>query len=325
MPDEVETEHAILRTVLYSDLFDYPLTPAEIAHYLIEVPGDPVRVQACLDAPLWLGQLITRVDGYVTLRGREDLVRRRKERSRCSSRLWRKARFFVRILSCMPFVRMICVTGALSMDNSGRRDDVDVMLVTAPNRVWVARVFSLVAVYAGRMAGNTLCPNYLLSEKVLSLERRSLYTAHEFAQMVPLYGFEIYRRMRAANRWVDEFLPNAVRPVKWLPEHRPGLFGRVVKRALERLLEGEWGDRLEAWEMRRKLRKFRARLTCSGGAAILSRDQVKGHFDDHGERVIRAFQRKLEEFHLAGCDCQSAFDHQVTMAPGQTTRDLVSW
>ena len=32
-------ERALLRTLLYSDLFDYPLTPAEAAHYLIGQPG----------------------------------------------------------------------------------------------------------------------------------------------------------------------------------------------------------------------------------------------------------------------------------------------
>ncbi len=29
-------EQAVLKTVLYSDLFDYALTPDELAHYLIE-------------------------------------------------------------------------------------------------------------------------------------------------------------------------------------------------------------------------------------------------------------------------------------------------
>ena len=324
MPDEAATERAILRTVLYSDLFDYPLTPVEIAHYLIEVRAEPLRIIARLDASSWLARWITRVDGYVAVKGREDIVQRRKDRARQSRRLWRKARLFVRFLSCVPFVRMIGVTGALSMDNSAERDDVDVMIVAAPGRVWLARALALSLVVAGRVTGNTLCPNFILSEGTLCLERRSLYIAHEFAQMVPLYGFEVYERMREVNRWVDEFLPNATRPLRPLPDRPPGPVGSVIKRGLERLLGGGMGDRLEKWEMTRKLHKFETELAHSDGAAILSKDQVKGHFNDHGERVHQAFQRRLEEFRLAGRECGSSGDLQGTTVLGGSAHDQAS-
>ncbi len=41
-------ERAILHTLLYSDLFDFPLTPDEVAHYLIGVPSTADEVRACL-------------------------------------------------------------------------------------------------------------------------------------------------------------------------------------------------------------------------------------------------------------------------------------
>ncbi len=297
--DPAATERAILKTILYSDLFDYPLTLDEIAHYLMGLSIDSTKIRAILDAPAWLDGRIARVDGFVAVRGREDLVRRRRERARCSKRLWRRAHFFARILSCLPFVRMVGVTGALSMDNCHEGDDVDVLIVTAAKRVWLARALALLIVRAGRLGRNTLCPNYLLSEDVLSLEQRNLYIAHEFAQMVPLYGFKTYQRMRAANRWVESILPNADRPFRSRPEHQQGIIGRTLKRWLEHLLSGRLGDRLENWEMRRKLRKFQDKILRSSGGAILSKDQVKGHFEDHGEQIGRAYQSRLEEFGLA--------------------------
>ncbi len=295
------TERAILETVLYSDLFDYPLTPSEIAYFLIGVSSDPRKVQARLSAPTWLNGRITFAGGFVTVRGRERLVERRRKRAESSGRLWRRARVFARVLSCLPFVRMIGVTGALAMDNSDERDDVDVLIVTAPNRVWIARALSLLVVYAGRLGRNTLCPNYVLSETVLRLQRRGLYIAHEFVQMVPLYGFDVYERMRTSNRWVEEYLPNATRPLRPVQEHRPGPAGRGVKYLLELVLRGSLGDRIEAWEMKRKLRKFGRLVELSRGAAVLTRDQVKGHFEDHGEQVERAFRRRLELVCPEGC------------------------
>lgn len=287
-----------MKTVLYSDLFDYPLTPEEIAHYLIGVETNSEEVRARLADPVWLDGQIRRVDGYITLAGREEIVRKRQARARFSNRIWRRAHLFVRLLSCVPFVRMVGVTGALSMDNSNEGDDVDVIIVTAPNRVWLVRAISLLLVYAGRLGRSTLCPNYLLSEEVLPLSRRSMYIAHEFVQMVPLYGFSVYARMRAANRWVEEVLPNARRPFHPRPERCPGMIGRSLKKLMERMLSRGLGDRLERWEMRRKLHKFQTRLSHSSGA-ILTKDQVKGHFEDHGEYINRTYEIRLNQFSLA--------------------------
>jgi hypothetical protein len=291
-------ERAILKTILYSDLFDYALTPAEIAHYLIKVPGSAETVQASLAAPVWLDGQLARVDGYVTVRGHESLVERRHERARSSDRLWQHARRFIRVLACLPFVRMVGVTGALAMDNSTDGDDIDAMIVTAPNRVWLARAFSVMLVYVGKLFGDTLCPNHVISENVLALENRTLFVAHEFVQMVPVYGLAVYGCMRAANPWIEAMLPNATRPYHAEPEHQPGLIGCALKRLGEWLLSGRIGDRLEEWEMRRKIRKFQPQLGQPDSDAILDRDHVKGHFEDYGAPALRLYRRRLADFGL---------------------------
>ena len=289
-------ERAILQTLLYSDLFDYPLTPEEVAHYLIGVTSTADEVRACLARTRCLADRIIEIDGYLALRGREALIARRLERAATSDRLWRRARRFVRVLRAVPFVRMIAITGALSMNNSGADDDIDVLIVTAPDRVWLTRAFAVALVYAGKLGGDTLCPNYVISERALVLERHTLFVAHEFVQMVPVYGRVVYDRMCAANCWLQTILPNAGRPVWSEPDQRPGLIGRGVKRVAERMLSGRLGDSLEAWEMRRKLRKFQRKLGRPDCGAILDRDHVKGHFDDYGGPVMRLYAERLAQF-----------------------------
>ncbi len=291
-------EQAILKTVLYSDLFDYPLTSDEIAHYLIEVPADAASVCDRLRDPIWLDGQIAQVDRFITARGRESLVARRLDRRSSSDRLWKRARRFVRILAALPFVRMVGITGALAMDNSAANDDIDVMIVTAAHRVWLTRALSVALVYLGKILGDTLCPNYMISENALLLETRTLFAAHEFMQMVPLYGLDIYTRMRQLNNWIDLLLPNARSPLRSEPEVRSRLIGRTVKRISEWLLSGSIGDRLEAWEMNRKLKKFQSKLHQPDGDAILDQDHVKGHFKDYGAPVTRLYESKLREFQL---------------------------
>ncbi|MBZ5497277.1 MAG: hypothetical protein LAP85_12815 [Acidobacteriia bacterium] len=293
----VQAERAILKTVLYSDLFDYALTIGEVVHYLAETAGCREQVEAILASPHGLNGQIVQVDGYFTMPGREDLVNRRRARNLTSRRLWRMARLYGKLLSCLPFVRMVAVTGALAMDNSDEHDDVDVLIVTAPARVWLARAFAVLIVYAGKLTATRLCPNFVLSEGALSLEPRTVYVAHEFVQMVPLSGFAVYQRMRAANLWVRHYLPNAEHPLHHEPEYHPGFIPRSFKHVAEWLLSGRLGDRLEAWEMRRKIRKFTA-LSAVGGSVVFNRHQVKGHFDDHGTLVSAEYQCRLEENNL---------------------------
>ncbi len=296
-PEREQIERAILKTVLYSDLFDYALTPAEVAHYLVGTVSDEGQIREILCAPHWLDGQIRQLDGYVTMRGRESLVNRRRLRARSSHGLWRLARSYAKALSRMPFVRMVAVTGALAMDNSDSHDDVDILLVTAPGRVWLARAFAILVVRAGWLSSARLCPNYVLSQEVLSIEPQSIYVAHEFVQMVPMYGLDIYRRLKAANPWAGQFLPNATKPLREEPECRPGWISQRLKNVGERLLGGSLGDWLEAWEMRRKISKFIA-LRTTPGSVIFNRDQVKGHFDDHGARISALYQSLLERFRV---------------------------
>jgi hypothetical protein len=254
-------------------------------------------VRGCLAHSRYLAGRLIEQDGYLALRGREDLIARRLDRAVASDRLWRRARRFVRVLRLLPFVRMIAITGALSMNNSAAGDDIDVLIVTAPDRVWLTRGLAIALVYAGRLCGDTLCPNYVISERALALDTHTLFVAHEFAQMAPVYGHTIYDRMCAANNWVQTLLPNAARTA-YEATDQPGAIGRLFKRSLERLLGGRLGDALETWEMRRKIRKFQHKFGRRGTAAVLDHDHVKGHFDDYGAPVMHRYTERLAQFEL---------------------------
>jgi hypothetical protein len=131
---------------------------------------------------------------------------------------------------------------------------------------------------------------------VLALERHTLFVAHEFAQMVPVYGLHFYDRMRAANLWIQHWLPNTSQPLWGASEEAPGRIERGFKRLLEKTLSGRLGTALESWEMRRKIRKFQGRLGQPGGDALLDRDHVKGHFEDYGGPVMRLYAERLGQF-----------------------------
>jgi hypothetical protein len=294
-----EPDAAILRTLLYADVFDYPLTLAEIHHYLIAAPAArlpaPETIDAALRSSPWLAARVTRVNGYVALRDRAAIGALRDERRRHSAGLWKHARRWGYWLGCLPFVRMVAVTGALAVDNSPPGDDIDFLLVTTPGRVWLARALAVAVVRLARWRGVGLCPNYVLAQTALAQTQRNLYAAHDLQQMVPLVGRAVYEAMQAANAWSRDYLPHACGPLRREPELQPRGWGARLQHWGERVLGGRLGDALERWERRRKLRKFAAAAGQAGTAAELDDDHVKGHFRDNGRPILAEYENRLAQ------------------------------
>lgn len=63
-------ESAILRTLLYADIFDCPLTEAELHHFLIGYPADLPTLRAALYGSARLARYLERCDEFWLLRGR---------------------------------------------------------------------------------------------------------------------------------------------------------------------------------------------------------------------------------------------------------------
>lgn len=234
MPKPSAVQEAILRTLCYADIFDYPLTAREIFSYLIWQSSETPPSQETLDQFLhrdWAS--LSRVDGYVVLPGREKLVALRQKRRSWSRKKRRIAERVGKWLRQIPWVKLVALTGTLAMENANANDDIDLMLVTAANRLWATRLVALPLISlvakrrkppdrrqmesASQLAGNrrwkdAICLNLLLDETALSLpqRQRNLYTAHEIAQVKVLWSRDnTDQKFRSQNSWTSQYLPNS--------------------------------------------------------------------------------------------------------------------
>jgi len=293
-------EHAIFRTVLYGDVFDFPMTAREIHHFLIdEQPASCEAVERTIAGSMALASALICVDGYFACAGRESIVALRKEREQVVARMWPQALRYGRWLSRLPFVRMVGLTGALAIRNAYDGDDIDYMLITVPGRVWMARALAIGIVRAARLQGVIVCPNYVVADDALEQSRRDLFIAHELAQMIPLYGHDLYWRLRQTNPWAEAHLPNAGAALYATDEQSLGRGWETIKRVGEAALGGRLGNALETWEHQRKVRRFAKKMRQQQEhAAQIDRTQVKGHFSDHGSRILRKYQARLRQHGL---------------------------
>jgi hypothetical protein len=284
---------AILHTIVYADLFDYPLRVNEIHRYLIGYPASLAMVEKRLQQDSQLAERLTSQPPFWLLRGREHLAGLRREREAFSQVLWQRAKRYARLVAAVPFVRMVSVTGSLAMNNViSPRDDIDLMIVTAGNRVWLARGLVILIVHLARRSGVEICPNYVVAENHLELDESSLFAAHELAQLVPLYGSAMYHRLLKCNAWMIDYLPNA-QPHRAVPSALAPASCRA-QRWMESVLGGHLGDAVERWERERKMPRLRQIAERKGGTGtIFAPDLCKGHVDDHANAVRQRFAQRL--------------------------------
>ncbi len=296
-------QRAIVLTLLYSDLFDYPLTEEELRRYLPVRCPEPEVWAAALEA--LLGHWVSRTDGYFSLAGREPIVERRRERQSQGSRLWGWATRYATWMAWVPFVRMVGVCGSLAAGNATANADVDMFLVTAPRRLWTVQVWAMTLRRLASCVGVRVCPNYFLTLDSLEVEPHTLYTAREVAQVVPLRGAETYTRFRAANPWVYGLLPNVEHDTdraQAATESRPG-----ATRGIEWVLAGRVGDWLDRALYQMLLPYYRRRRAPEGWrrahlvrAYRPDRQTVVG--GGYGPAVERAFRQRVADwFGSAAC------------------------
>ncbi|MCI0708961.1 MAG: hypothetical protein L0154_02255 [Chloroflexi bacterium] len=294
-------EKAVLWTLLYADVFDFPMTKREIHHFLVDTVASMDDVERALEH---LNEHIicqtVEDQMYFAIRNRAQTVfASRQQRQLAAPQLWKKAMRYGAIMGFIPFVRMVSLTGALAMHNpSSEEDDIDYLLIIRPGRVWTARLFAVILVRVSKVFGVTLCPNYVLSEDTLTQRRQDIFIAHEIAQMCAISGHEVYSRMRQCNHWTELFLPNAKQMFHQETDRQPRGIIKLLKHFGEFVLGGKLGDRIERWEQKRKIHKFQEQINQESDVQ-LDEKHVKGHFDDHSNIILRKYHERLDQFGLS--------------------------
>lgn len=281
-----------MSTVAYRDVFDFPPTLEEIHRFLHWQRCSVADVSASLEATgLCHGRLAT--DGqFFCLAHRAAILPQRRMREERARTSLVQARAIARQLAHLPHIRMIAITGSLAARNGYDGADIDFLCVTSKGRLWQARAVVLAAKRLDAMTRRRgICPNFFLSTAALGFDEHSMYIAQELAQMVPVYGHDVYDRIRAGNRWADDFLPNASGP--------PGMSGDVavsvrgaVKAPLEKLYGALVGTWLEPIERSRKLRRFNAPDFAEGRYSTFTAERT-GHDVTTGQSIEAEWQKRL--------------------------------
>ena len=213
-------DRAILRTLIYADIFDYALKAWEIHKWLIGKKATLPEVEQGLQRLLHRRKIVEK-NGYFVLMGRIRLVRKRIDRQSISLRYLKDAELICKVFKLIPWIQLVGISGNLAMENAEKTDDIDLFVITQKKRLWLSRLCILLVLSllerrrkksdTRTQAAGKFCLNLLLESDQLIQERKNLYIAHEVLQMKVLWERNrSYDSFLLGNEWVFRFLPNWV-------------------------------------------------------------------------------------------------------------------
>jgi len=282
---------AIIKTLAYSNLFNFPLIKNELWQRLIIKASHPPQkpdFNSALEGLLKNG-LVEKDKAWFFLKGRRKICRLRQRSKKISQEKKSRLKKTTGWLKRIPTIKMVALTGALAMDNAVEDDDLDLLIITSANRLWSTRILLIgLTEFLGmrrrpkqKETKDKICLNMFLDTTALEIARnkRNLYTAYQVIQIKPIINIDFaYERFLLENHhWIKRYLPNnpivsleiaQLEPIR-TESPKTGFFNQLEK----------WLYRLQAWYMKPGL----TRETITAHSAFF-------HPQERAKKILTRFQ-----------------------------------
>jgi len=213
-----------------------------------------------------LNPYIARYRGYYFLKNNNNAYERRIGIGKTSIKKWRIAQNMSKLISLLPYVRMVAVTGSLAHNATNKDSDIDILISAKGEHIWTTRVLvsTLMHILGRRRYGikirDRICLNHYIADTDLSLRPRHLFSAHICSSFIPLWSkYKTDKTFIEKNKgWIKAYLIQPRREFSYLKiiSPRPGFLYKAVQ-IFEYLLTKTIAQRLESLLKRLQLNKIR--------------------------------------------------------------------
>jgi hypothetical protein len=291
------SELAILQSVIYAGLFDYPLTLEELHRSLIGSSMDAATIVNTWRACPALWHVVEFRDGMFFPAGREVLVSERRRREQRSLAFLHQHRQLLAAICAIPYVRMVALSGSIAHLNMDDAGDLDFFIVTRGLHVWSVTVAILVLAKLLRCRDIT-CVNFIVSDSRLKFEQQDLFTANQTIHLKPLIGAPVLPELLHANPFVASFYPNsrAQEPPSFAFNFHQHAVTARTKSAIERVCRIPAAAieatcrRAYGWHLKRRAASWQ-----SPAQVRLEPDCLKLHTRSHRRSILDRFSAAMTE------------------------------
>lgn len=200
---KVKMEKAVLKTLIYADIFDHPLKAWEIHKWLIGKKCDMTGVEKALQRLINKKQVVYK-NGLFALSGREHLLKKTAE-LKFSQQNIASLKIFQSGIRLIPWVKLVGLCGDWRMKRTFRKDPVRLFIVTSKNKLGASKML-VEAILRGT---EKICLGKIVEESELGYEEKNLYQAVAVLKMQPIWQRDhCYSKYLRENSWAFNFLPN---------------------------------------------------------------------------------------------------------------------
>lgn len=190
-------ESAASSTKKYAKFFGLPLTPESLEKFLIT--PKPLKIPK----------------NFKNSPKERNLIKSRQQISQNKTKLLESRLWLFRLI---PTIDLVAITGSVAIDNAKVDDDIDLMIITKDNTLWLTRALIVIVlkIFGWRRGGGVIkdriCDNLYLDQSALLIPKtkQNLYTAHEVLQIKPVIDRrQTYQHFVNSNSWTKNYLANA--------------------------------------------------------------------------------------------------------------------
>jgi hypothetical protein len=290
----------IMKVLLYSDVFQYPLTKEEIAqrHPLKEVSIKELEKGL---AELVEKQVVFQIKDFYTLQNNSENIERRLKANLLAQKYLKISKRIVNVIKYFPFVRGIFLSGSISKNYIDENSDIDYFVITKANYLWVTRTLFVLFRRIGLLGSRKLfCFNYMIDEEHLKTEHQSIYIATEIVTLIPMYQDGIHQQFLEANTWIEEYYPNY--PIQKVSSTSKNWFKSLLESTLQTIGVKKLNNRLMHQTKKRKIKLFGEHIfsdsiKLSNFQSYIAKDNMKPHYraiTEKYEEKIQSFEDKMQ-------------------------------
>ncbi len=288
-------EQAVIQSVVYSSLFQYPLKPGEVSFSLVGSRLSGAEVVSLYRRSPVLQSVLAFREGCLFLRDQEGHLAERRRREELSYLALDRHRRVIKWIGALPYTRLIALSGGSAHFNLSEEGDIDLFIITRGTRVWSTAVNILLM---SRILGcrKMLCFNYLIADSQLALRERDLFSANQTIHLRPLSGAEWMEKLFDANKWIKDMYSNSF-PIKTkIDGFDPSPWATRLKKWKEIVLSAgpaQFYEMLCRWTYRRYL-LWKSPNWRTPEQVTLDRDVIKLHTQSHSRVVMQRYHLEME-------------------------------
>lgn len=210
-----EIKNFIIKLICFYDNFNIPLSYLDIKNKLPQKISN-INLKKTLSNLIKQKKLVHQ-SSYYFLPGRDRIIKLFSSRQYLNKNRFKTALKAARILSFIPFIKLIGVTNSLSFHNSNQNSDIDFFIITQKDRLWLTRFFSVLVLDIFRLAKNKhqiqgkICLGNFVDEDFSDLSK--LNSKKDFYQLIwsfhfmPIYEDNFFLDFTKSNSWIKKSMP----------------------------------------------------------------------------------------------------------------------